>query len=179
MNFADLALAACMVLAAAGAVWDIASRRIPNWLCLLLAAASLGYAWSAGGTDAMLWGAAHALVALVVGMGLFALGVIGGGDAKFYSAAAFAIPLYQGLPFLGWTSVAGLVLLIVLVVGNRVFAKVRKPMSELRRMEVPYGVAIASGFALAFFALSGPEPTPSSPLSEPYGPPVGAHALAI
>jgi prepilin peptidase CpaA len=142
----------CVALAAVGAGWDIRLRRIPNVLCLLLAAAALAYASVAGGENGLLWGLAHAALALPVGMGLFTLGMIGGGDAKFYSAAALAIPLPAGLYFLGWTSAAGLVLLFVIIVGNRLFGRKRKSAKEFRKMEMPYGVAIACGFAMTMFA---------------------------
>jgi prepilin peptidase CpaA len=149
MTLATALLAVCLALAAAGAAWDIGLRRIPNWLCLALALAALGYAWVATGAGGLGWSAAHAGIALVVGILLFALGAIGGGDAKFYAAAALAVPLQGGLALLGWTSAAGLVLLVVMIVGNRLFARTRQSLQQLRKMEVPYGVAIAAGFALA------------------------------
>jgi prepilin peptidase CpaA len=145
-------LAACLALAAAGAAWDVRIRRIPNGLCLLLAVMAAAYAWWATGANGLLWGAAHAAIALAVGIGLFALGVIGGGDAKFYAAAALAVPLKAGFTLLGWTSAAGLVLLVVLVAGKLLFASSGKSMREMRKMPVPYGVAIAAGFALTTLA---------------------------
>jgi len=148
MTLTTLLLGVCLLLAAAGAASDVKGRRIPNWVCLLLAAAALGLAWAVAGQSGLLWGVAHAAVALAIGVALFAGGIVGGGDAKFYSAAALAVPLQSGLTLLGWTSAAGLVLLVVIVVGNRLFARVRKSIKELRKMEVPYGVAIAAGFAL-------------------------------
>jgi len=152
MTIATGLLAVCLAFAAAGAAWDIKSRRIPNWVCLLLAVAAVAFVSAAAGESGLLWSLAHAAIALTVGVALFAFGIIGGGDAKFYAAAALAIPLQNGLALLGWTSAAGLVLLVVIIVGNRTVAKVRKPLGELRKMEVPYGVAIASGFALATLA---------------------------
>jgi len=149
MTVTTLLLAVCLALAATSAAWDIRLRRIPNWLCLALAVAALGFAWADGGASALVWGAAHSVIALVVGIGLFALGAIGGGDAKLYAAAALALPLRAGLSLLGWTSAAGLVLLIVMIVGNRLFSSTRRSLHEMRKMEVPYGVAIAAGFALA------------------------------
>jgi prepilin peptidase CpaA len=152
MTLEAVLLAACLALAAVGAAWDIKIRRIPNWLCLLVAVAAGAYALAAAGGSGLLWGAAHAVIALAVGIGLFALGAIGGGDAKFYSAAALAVPLQKGFVLLGWTSVAGIVLLIVLVAGKLLFAKTGKSIGELRKMQTPYGVAIAAGFALATLA---------------------------
>ena len=56
---------------------------------------------------------------------------------------------FIGLSLLGWTSAAGLVLLIVMIVGNRLFSRRRQSLHDMRKMEVPYGVAIAAGFAVA------------------------------
>ena len=152
MTIATMLLAVCLALAAAGAAWDINARRIPNWVCLLLAVAAVGFVSVGVGESGLLWSLAHAAIALIVGVALFGFGIIGGGDAKFYAAAALAIPLQNALALLGWTSAAGLVLLVVIVIGNRLLAKRRKSLQELRKMEVPYGVAIASGFALATLA---------------------------
>ena len=149
MTITTLLLGVCLMLAAAGAGWDIRSRRIPNWVCLLLAIGAIAFVFAAAGGSGLLWSLAHAAIALIIGAALFAFGIIGGGDAKFYAAAALAIPLPNGLALLGWTSTAGLVLLIAIVIGNRLLARHRKSFQELRKMEVPYGVAIASGFALA------------------------------
>jgi prepilin peptidase CpaA len=147
-----LLLAACLAFAAAGAVWDAKVRRIPNWLCLLFAVPALAYAWAAAGESGLLWGAAHAAIALVVGIALFALGAIGGGDAKFYSVAALAVPVQNGFELLGWTSAAGLVLLIGLAAARLLFKRTGRSLRELRKMQVPYGIAIATGFALTTLA---------------------------
>jgi prepilin peptidase CpaA len=90
----------------------------------------------------------HAAIALGVGMLLFATGAIGGGDAKFYAAAALAIPaspIAGPLAMLGWTSAAGLVLLIGMAIGRRMLGR---PGSFMKGWQVPYGVAIAAGFLL-------------------------------
>lgn len=138
-------------IAAAGAILDIKDKRLPNWLCVALAvAAAAGLAFSQGAAllpSALL----HAAIALVVGMLLFRLGAIGGGDAKFYAAAACAIPLTPAaapLALLGWTSAAGLVLLIAMATGRRVLGR---PGGILKGWAVPYGVAVAAGFWITLF----------------------------
>lgn len=146
-----IALLPAAILAAAGAYLDIRYRRLPNWLCASLGlAAAAGLALSAG-AGPLPWAILHAAIALVVGMLLFALGTIGGGDAKFYAAAALSIPAssFDGpLTMLGWTSAAGLALLIGMAVGRRALGR---PGSFMKGWEVPYGVAIAAGFLLTHF----------------------------
>lgn len=138
-------------LAAAGAYLDIRHRRLPNWLCAALAlAAATGLALSAG-AGVLPWAVLHAAIALIVGMALFATGVVGGGDAKFYAAAALAVPaspIAGPLTMLGWTSAAGLILLITMATGRRMLGRTG---SFIKGWEVPYGVAIAAGFLLSGF----------------------------
>jgi prepilin peptidase CpaA len=138
-----LLFAPAAVLAAAGAFLDIRTRRLPNWLCAGLAVlAAAGLALSQG-SDALPSAGLHALIALVAGMLLFRAGMIGGGDAKFYAAAACGIPLSQALPLLGWTSAAGLVLWLAMLTAR----SIAKRSLALKGWDLPYGVAIFAGFA--------------------------------
>lgn len=148
----QILLAASALIALAGALGDILRRRIPNLLCLALAVAALAYAGVAGGWSQMGWGIVHGLIALVVGMGLFRIGFVGGGDAKFYAAAALAVPLGNALNMLGWTSIAGLFLVIFWMVARRFISGA--PQGNLKdRQSVPYGVAICCGFLLTMFGV--------------------------
>ena len=81
-------------------------------------------------------------------MGLFALGAIGGGDAKFYTAGALSLQMSQALPMLAATALSGFVLMIVMVIGRRFVSRANFSVSELRKMQLPYGVAIAAGLAI-------------------------------
>lgn len=144
-----IALALCVLLIAGGAVSDIRTRRIPNLLVVALAICAIAYTLAANDAEALGSAAIHAAIALVIGMGLFALRWIGGGDAKFYAACALAVPLAEAVTMLFWTSVAGLSLVIVMIVAGVVR---RQSLSAARSMKVPYGVAVAIG-ALATLLL--------------------------
>lgn len=144
-----IALALCVLLIAGGAVSDIRTRRIPNLLVVALAICAIAYTLAANGAEALGSAAIHAAIALVIGMGLFALRWIGGGDAKFYAACALAVPLAEAVTMLFWTSVAGLALVIAMIVAGVVR---RQSLSAARSMKVPYGVAVAIG-ALATLLL--------------------------
>lgn len=135
-----------------GAWLDFRTRRLPNWLCGLGLVAGLAFALATGGWS--LAGAAllHALVALVIGAGLFALGGIGGGDAKFYAALAAWFPISAGLGLLVCVSLTGLVLLIVwLLVRRRLIRSYSGLPKDSEFRKLPYGVAIAGGALVAFF----------------------------
>jgi len=112
----------------------------------------VGYAYLAYGLEGLGYSALHAVIALLAGMALFAAGVFGGGDAKFYTAGAFAVPLGKALAMLLWTVLAGLALLIVMVVIRRLIIRTNETLSQLRKVELPYGVAIASGLAITLLA---------------------------
>lgn len=137
-----IALALCTALIAGGAVSDIRTRRIPNLLVVALAICAIAYTLAANGAEALGSAGIHAAIALVIGMGLFALRWIGGGDAKFYAACALAVPLADAVTMLFWTSVAGLSLVIAMIVVGVIR---RQSLSAARSMKVPYGVAIAIG----------------------------------
>jgi prepilin peptidase CpaA len=145
-SIGDVSLGLCLGLVIIAAGWDIRTRRIPNLLNALIAVAAIAATYLNGSPVLLGMSALHALIALVVGMGLFAVGFIGAGDAKMYSAVGFAIPLPNALEMLGWTSVAGLAVLIATYVTRRVAGK---PISkDGKSFTVPYGAAIATGLWL-------------------------------
>lgn len=132
-----------LAIAGAGAIIDIRQRKLPNIVCLALAlsaGAALGFTF---GLSALPGALLHASFALVCGMILFRFGLIGGGDAKFYAAAACGVPLVEGVRLLGWTSAAGLLLLAALAALRLLSGK---SLSAMRGYSVPYGVAIFFGF---------------------------------
>lgn len=140
-------------LAGAYAAWsDIRWRKLPNTLCVAVAAMGIAAAIYGGGLSFAVSSLAHAALALVVGIGLFSLGVIGGGDGKYYAATAAWFPLSAGLRLLLWVSLAGLILFAIWFVWRRLRGiKVRARATE-DSDKFPYGVAIAAGSVLAVLA---------------------------
>jgi len=137
-----------LVLAAAG---DIKRYRIPNTLNIALACLYLPTALLAGSTWGTIgWHVAAGGAVLVVGIVLFALNWLGGGDAKLLAAAACWTG-FAGLPgFLIFTALAGGVLALVLLAVRRLLRGRIDDDSSLARLlgqtrDVPYGIAIAVG----------------------------------
>ena len=132
------------ILLAYGAFSDIKWRRLPNWLSLTVLVYGLAWAFAGDGLAAIGWHAAHAGIALVVGMALFATGGFGGGDAKFYTGTAASFALQQGISLLLWVSITGLFTMLGWVILKRI-----PPFSKKDRKgdfaKFPYGVAIAMG----------------------------------
>jgi len=143
----DIALlwpAALTLLLLVGAIGDIRDRRLPNWLSLALLLLGLPHAYYLGGLGMTGWHFAHALIAMVVGAGIFAAGIMGGGDAKFYVGFAAFFPLSEGLNLLLWVSIAGIISILSWMVLRRVLP-LKKPEDGSLHAKFPYGVSIAIG----------------------------------
>ena len=142
---AYLPVAVLAVFAAIAAWTDVTQRRIPNWLCLACLVAGLALAAWTGGMSALGWHAAHAVIALLIGMALFAIKAIGGGDGKFYPAVASFFPLQQGLLLGAAIGIAGGVLLILFIVWKRTAGRKMDASGNRNMAKLPYGVAIGAG----------------------------------
>jgi prepilin peptidase CpaA len=142
-----------LIIAALG---DLVTYRIPNWLSVALivlfgaTAVGDGLEWMVVGAHAIL-----ALLLLLVGMGLFALRLLGGGDAKLLAATGLWMG-WAALPaYLIWVTVTGGLLAAMVLTFRKI------PMSEgfaapkwVSRLHdpregIPYGIAIASGALIA------------------------------
>lgn len=122
---------------------------------MITALAGLASGFAVGGFSWAGMSALHALLALAVGMGVFATGAIGGGDAKFYAAVAAWFPLGKAPLLLGTVSVAGLLLLIAwLPLRRHAMSGVSSPAPNDAFRKLPYGVAISTGAFLGFLAVS-------------------------
>jgi prepilin peptidase CpaA len=143
---------AALALTGVAAGWsDLRSRRLPNWLCLLVAAIGLAQMLALGGVAAAGSALAHAALALTVGAALFTLGGLGGGDAKYYAAVACWFTLGDALQLLVAVSLAGAVLSLGWLIWQRVHPRPADANNPDRAL-VPFGIAIAAG---AVFAKGG------------------------
>lgn len=136
-----LVLMAC--LAGYGAWTDITRRHLSNWLSLATLVAGLGYAAFIATPELFLLHLAHFAVALGIGLALFATGVWGGGDGKFYAAVAAWFPVGAFFNLVLSISMVGLVMMTIMIATSR---------GRLLRKDskgVPYGVAIGIGAFLA------------------------------
>jgi len=152
------------------AIWDVSSRRIPNLLPLIIAAlyfidAGLTAEWAE-----MPWHLLCGVGVLVVGIGIFALGWLGGGDVKLLAALALWAGPNHLLLLLLMTCLAGGALAIIYVVPvilsrNPIISNVidwffvsvlKKPaplmqVSKAMGLQLPYGVAIAAAGFVVFY----------------------------
>lgn len=137
------------------AMTDLLAMTIPNRVSIILAVAFLLLAPLAGLPPLLiLLHVAAALVVLVVCFGLFAAGVMGGGDAKLLSASALWMGL--GAPLLAFvvytTLIGGALTLAFMALRARSDALLASglmlpPHFHDGKAGIPYGVAIAiAGF---------------------------------
>jgi prepilin peptidase CpaA len=145
-------------LAIVAALKDATSFTIPNWISIALAAAFLPAAFAVAAPLPLI-GASLGLgaAALVVGMGMFAMRWVGGGDAKLLAACALWLGWAAMPVFLLVTALAGGLLAVGLLNLRADWSRAVIPVGptwveRLRKEggDVPYGVAIAVGALAAF-----------------------------
>lgn len=165
---------AVMMLAA---IWDLRLARIPNWLtvpALLIAPVLRGFLESGpAAMDAVVGG----VLGLILGMVLFGLGVVGGGDSKLLAVVgAFLGPAGFGTALLAAGVAGGLLGLIVAARAGRLQPVVirtwelglwlvtlgrkgtARSLNSPDALPLPYGVAIAAGALLTWFLPLGLRP---------------------
>ena len=133
-------LAGGLVAALLYAIWtDWRARVIPNPLNAAIALAAPLWWWASG---LSLWpGVAVQLavggVALLIFMGAFVIGAMGGGDVKLIAALGLWLVPPDFLQMIVWMSIGGGLLTVVMMIAHRV----RRQEGQL---EIPYGIAIAA-----------------------------------
>jgi len=134
---------------------DVATMTITNRLVLLLAGAYVVLVPLAGlGVEEMLAAAAAAALMLAGTFLLFALGWIGGGDAKLAAVAVLWLGADQTLPYIFYVSVAGALLTLALIQFRRFpLPAVLQRLTWTERLHsaaagVPYGAALAGAALL-------------------------------
>ena len=139
------------------AMRDVTSFTIPNWISFAAILAFFPAALIARmPLGALEVSAVVGVLALTIGILMFSLGWIGGGDAKLFAACAFWLGWPAILPFIIWTSLAGGVLALALLWSRKLAATIPSfgPPWFGRLMQtggdVPYGLAIAAGALIAF-----------------------------
>lgn len=135
-KFALLAVLSALLLAAV--VTDLRSRIISNWLNLSIALLAPLYWWACG-ID--LWPDVALQIGLGVGVfavfaGLFAIGMMGGGDVKMLAALALWFPWQSLIVLLTVMALAGGVVTLITIIHHRIAKREGPP-------EIPYGVAIS------------------------------------
>jgi|SRR5215471_2967324 len=155
MTVSILLVAILPALLAAGAIFDLTSYTIPNivpasmivlFAAFMIAVAASGHAmsWNDAGLHMLAGG-----VCLIVGMAMFALGWVGGGDAKLFAVAALWLGWHALYDYAVMAALLGGALTIALLLIRRVpLPSLLAKQPWLARLadskgDVPYGVALA------------------------------------
>lgn len=144
-------------LMAFSAAMDLFTMTIPNRISIGLVAGFVCLALLTGlGWDAIALHFGIGLAMLVIGIGMFAMGWIGGGDAKFFAATS----LWMGLEYIYEYALTAALLGGVLTIGMLVLRMYPLPaglvsQSWLVRLHnagegVPYGIALAASGLLVY-----------------------------
>jgi len=155
VNYAPLLIFPSVV--AAAAVWDLLTLTIPNKLVLAMIGVFPVVLYLAGlPLSALGLHAAAGAGVLVVCFGLFAVNLVGGGDAKLAAATALWLGPSALLTWVLWVGVFGGLLAVMVVCMRRI------PLSAgladgtwLGRLHdrengIPYGIAMAAAAVLIY-----------------------------
>ena len=153
-----LLLGFILLLLIAG-IWDMAERRIPNRLVLLVALLAPLHHYAVGGWAQLVpaWSGLLAFVLLAaVLLWLFDNGLIGGGDVKLLLASQLFLGSGAAPTFLLAVALAGGILSLTFLLA-RPLAQLASRLAVRWRIRpaddrLPYGIAIAGG---AFATLGG------------------------
>jgi prepilin peptidase CpaA len=153
----------------AWAAWaDLASRTIPNWICIAVAFAGVVHRATEGPVP-LAWSAAIAIMIFLALVPVHAVGALGGGDVKLAAAVALGLAPIDIHRFVIITVLAGGILAMAYLalrllpapalcageasVLQRVWTAERWRIR--RRGSLPYGIAIACGGAWAILTSGG------------------------
>jgi prepilin peptidase CpaA len=134
----SLLSAALALLLLWGAATDLRSRIISNKLNIAIALLAPFWWWANGLSfyPDILIQIGLATIVLLVFTGLFALGMMGGGDVKMLAAIALWMPLQAMATLIIVMALVGGLVTLVTVIHHRMTRRIGRP-------EIPYGVAIA------------------------------------
>jgi prepilin peptidase CpaA len=167
MPLAPAIIAVLLVLAALAAIWDLRTRRIPNWLVLAGLIAGFGL----NGFLYGLAGLATAGLGMLVGFGvyfvLYLLHAMGAGDVKFMAAVGSLVGWREWFQIFLAAIIIGAVAGVILALSKgrlrRTFGNVGFIISEIahfrpphvrredldvkseKALRMPHGAAIAAG----------------------------------
>jgi prepilin peptidase CpaA len=171
MNFSDwiqlIAAAATMILLIAAAVSDITRYRIPNFIVYAIVAAFavgaiFNFAW-----PAIVWPLLAGVAMFLLGAGLFALGLFGGGDVKLIAAMALWTGFADLPRFLLIMGAAGGVIGLVLLLKRRRQQPAMASSAPAPTDSSAAEAAVAAAPAPETAASDAPRPTRKSHI--PYG----------
>lgn len=161
MTTAMIALAFFPALLVLAAVYDLTTMTIPNWLNALVVLSFVLFAPMTGmGLEAMLGHLGAGALMFAIGIMMFALGWMGGGDAKLIAGVAMWCGWSALMPFLVLAAIFGGILTVAIVLTRTMplppfLCRIEWVMRlHDRHTGVPYGIALAAAGLLIYQDLS-------------------------
>ena len=152
--FSQIAVSIFLALLLTAAVSDVRALRIPNWINFAIVALYPVYVLAAPRPTDWLLASAIAAAVLTVGLPLFILNLVGGGDVKFLTAVSlWAGPAWILDLLLVMSLTGGVVAVLMMSRVRPSFALLfdacglTRARDSLLNDVLPYGVAIAAGGA--------------------------------
>jgi prepilin peptidase CpaA len=159
-----------------GALSDISTFTIPNWVSGALVAGFIVFALLRWGEMPLVFHLLVALITFVVCFPLWKFKLLGGGDLKFLTSISLWMGPNSILPFLFALGVAAAVFALALMwlrrwnayfQGSRWPRFVKQLVAKAKNHTLPYGLPIAIAAIVAVPIVFGPEP-----IALPHLPPV-------
>ena len=139
-GYIDTAIKILIAALAAASAVDCRKRTIPDFLCLLTAAAGL-----ISFSPAQFFGVLAALPLLIAA--LIRPECMGGGDIKLTAAAGFVLGFWRGI----WGMALGLLLAVLYFCTAMLFQKfIHHPLPAMTRAALPLGPFLSIGFAALY-----------------------------
>ena len=129
MSFNQIVSVIVLVLGVVACVFDVRTKRIPNWLTFGAAIAGIVVHASASGAEGASMAAAGWLVGLLIFIPLFAVGGMGGGDVKLLAALGAWLGPWETFWLAMYAGIAGGVLGLFVALSHRYL---RTALSNLR-----------------------------------------------
>jgi prepilin peptidase CpaA len=160
-------VAACAI----AAICDLRWRRIPNALTLGAFVLALALIIAGQGVVAGIYAVGVALVVLLAGFALFALGLIGAGDAKLLAVLAAICGSPRCVEFVLYTSLCGGVLAVFVAawrgelgalvahlpvrVGTSLLSgNLRQAVATKSDARLPYALAVSGGYLVVLLSIT-------------------------
>ncbi len=145
-----------LLIIAAG-INDYFTFKIPNWLNALIALSVIPFAlFFPMPGEVFAWHVVAGIVAMIAAFTVYAMGLIGGGDAKMIGACALWVGWEALMSFMIVTVIAGGVLALAMTVWGYLSTKQEADVGEWaknlfsKKPDLPYGIAIAAGGIIVF-----------------------------
>lgn len=186
----DLTAILAIALLAVAAYGDVCRRRIPNKLTIALALLGTLRLVAAGSPLAAVYTFAAAAIVLLLGIALFARGVLGGGDAKLLTAAVLLVGYREVGDLLFVTGLSGGLVALMVIAASKLTPWLRQIPVAIGLCGVPSRFIVLAQLKLdrwlAYLRLPAPIPVGADPAqarstrpSVPYGLAIAAGGAAV